>query len=157
MPSMLEYTPAVSDSGSPAGAAEIKIADGCSRFNLISWKLGCNSTEAPCRFNVTGMREAGGQEIPVKSKVFVIPPCAKHSGNTLTPVAFDGENFSNLSSFSVQLQVGASLAVSWWSDDLRIARLYGGLPRCAAKNNDRSSNRATATPKSSRMWRRWPA
>ncbi|CAK7207540.1 hypothetical protein SEUCBS139899_010350 [Sporothrix eucalyptigena] len=123
-PAMLQYNQVAGN------VAKIGAADSCSRFNLVSWNLGCDSTNAPCRFNVTGLRRAGGEEVASGSKVFVVPQASKSPGNSLRWVDFTLDEFSNLSSFTVQLEVDGVRTASWWSDDLSVARVCSGLSLC---------------------------
>ncbi|CAK7230290.1 hypothetical protein SBRCBS47491_007536 [Sporothrix bragantina] len=123
-PAMLRYNQ------NAGGTAKIGSADGCSRFNLVSWNLGCGSTDAPCRFNITGFRRVGGQDVASGSKVVEISQANKVSDNTLELVVFGTSEFSNLSSFTVQLEVNNSGAVSWWSDDLSVAPVCTGAALC---------------------------
>ena len=136
MPAMLRFSlPATTRNNTANAIAKIDAANSCSRFNLVSWKLGCDSTEAPCRFNIIGFRLAGGEEVMVGSKVFVVPQAAKASGNALHPVVLGMDDFSNLSSFTIQLESDGSNSnshdQSWWSDDLSVARVCSGTPLCA--------------------------
>ncbi|KJR87570.1 uncharacterized protein SPSK_01483 [Sporothrix schenckii 1099-18] len=137
MPGMLRFNlPPTIRHGIANGVAKIGTAESCSRFNLVSWNLGCDATDAPCRFNITGFRLAGGEEVATGSHVFVVPHATKTSGNTLHPVAFDTtDDFANLSSFTVDLEpenVAGGRDSMWWSDDLSVARVCDGSPFCAA-------------------------
>lgn len=134
MPAMLRFDlPATTNHGAVNGMAKIGAANSCSRFNLVSWNLGCDSTDAPCHFNVTGFRLAGGEEVMVGSKVFVVPQAAKTPGNALHQIVFGTDDFSKLSSFTIQLESEGSDThdQAWWSDDLSIARVCSGTPLCA--------------------------
>ena len=127
-------------------AARIGMEESCYRFNLVSWSLGCDSIDTPCRFNITGLRSSGSEDVVSGSKVIVIPQASKASGNKLQPTVFGTEEFSNLSSFTVLLEVDGSRSASWWSDDLSVAPVCNGASLCtdlwtrdAAKNDCRHS------------------
>ncbi|CAK7231685.1 hypothetical protein SCUCBS95973_008002 [Sporothrix curviconia] len=138
-PAMLRYN-------QMAGSiAKVTAANSCSRFSLVSWNLGCDSTDAPCRFNITGLRRVGSGEVVSGSKVVEIPQVSKASGNTLQPVVFGMDSFSNLSSFTVQLEVDGSRVASWWSDDLSVAPVCSGVALCTelrARDVDRVVDKA---------------
>lgn len=147
MPAMLQYKQLVSKDGTLNGIAKIGEADGCSHFNLVSWKLGCASTYAACQFNITGMRLDHGQEVPVVSKVFVVPQAEKATGNTLKLAVFGTDDFSHLSSVTVQLQVGDSLDQPWWSDDFSVTRVCSDTPLCkAAKVTEKPTEKLAERP-----------
>ncbi|KAL1890718.1 hypothetical protein Sste5346_008042 [Sporothrix stenoceras] len=136
MPAMLKFSlPATTHHGVVNGMAKIGSANTCSRFNLESWNLGCDSVDTSCRFNITGFRLIDGhQEVVAGSKVFVVPAATKSSGNALHLVEFAAtEDFSNLSSFIIQLLSngnGSNNDNAWWSDDLSVARVCSGSPVC---------------------------
>ncbi|CAK7264459.1 hypothetical protein SEPCBS57363_001091 [Sporothrix epigloea] len=109
----------------PGKTAKIEAADGCSRFNLVSWNLGCDPVGTLCRFNITGFHRIGNTDVVTVTKLLELPQVENPSGNQLQPVVFGATELSNLSSFTVQLEVGDSRVASWWSDDLSIALVCG--------------------------------
>lgn len=139
MPAMLRFKlPATTRDGAVNGVAKIGAANKCSRFHLESWKLSCDYQAMPCRFNITGFRSMGGdKEVATGSQVFEVPGATKATGNPLHQVTFGTEDFSNLSSFTVELESDGSGSENtadqaWWSDDLSVARVCSGEPICTA-------------------------
>jgi len=122
---MVQYDQAVFANGTVDGTAQIDLGpqrdNPCLHFNLLSFDLGCNSTQAACRFNITGLRNLGDPQldVPVVSNVFNVSACPSQTNCSLSRVTV-GSAYSNLTSINIQLTVGNSTTETWWGDDLQL-------------------------------------
>jgi len=129
---MLQYNQALFNNGTPNGIATIgvgnQVSNSCFRFNFRSMKLGCNSTDLPCQFNITGLRNTGSdaQDTPVYWNVFNVTACPAKANCSLTPVDGDPTAFSDLTSMTIQLTIGNGLNGTWWGDDLQLSWTNNG-------------------------------
>ncbi len=123
---MIQWNQSMFVNGTPNGISQIGVGsqrpNPCFRFNLQSFNLGCNSTDEPCMFNITGMQNPGtdANDTPVFSEVFNVTACPTQANCSLTPVVVDPSSYANLTSFTVQLLVGNDTSRTWWGDDLRV-------------------------------------
>lgn len=137
-PGMLYYEQPGSDA---IEHAVVSVREKCDRFSLRSWSLGCDSSDLPCEFEITGMRPTGKDEEDslVQSKVatqtFTIQPCDQEKGCKLSPIALDPLEFANLVSFTVKLSVGGDQSRAWWADDLSVT--YSCAESAACRSDTR--------------------
>ncbi|KAK3376101.1 hypothetical protein B0T24DRAFT_618001 [Lasiosphaeria ovina] len=95
----------------------------CFRFDFLGLGLGCNSTDQPCVFNVTGLQWNGLDETVQATRSFEITPCPGRSNCTLSHQVLDSAaalQFTNLTSINITLAV-AGQPQTWWADDLQLS------------------------------------
>ncbi|KAI1763683.1 hypothetical protein GGR53DRAFT_357279 [Hypoxylon sp. FL1150] len=124
---MLQFTPGSllnqSDSDASSDSATISVgpqtSSVCFPFNLYSFSLGCDSRDAPCVFNITGLRfdHQSQQETEVAWETAEVEACTKEIGCKLVPVKLTG--FEKLTSFRITLKVNDKVRM-WWADDLAL-------------------------------------
>ncbi|KAK3345878.1 hypothetical protein B0T25DRAFT_437467, partial [Lasiosphaeria hispida] len=112
---------------SSAAIAQIGLAqlreNPCFRFDLLGVGLGCNSTDLPCVFGITGLQWNGSEEVVQANRTFEIAACLDTANCTLSHQVLDSaaaSTFSNLTSINITLTV-ANQPQTWWADDLQVA------------------------------------
>lgn len=147
---MLQFTPGSllnqSDSDLPSDSATISVgpqtSSACFSFNLYGFSLGCDSRDAPCVFNFTGLRfdERSQQETEVAWETTVVEACPDEGGCKLVPVKLAG--FEKLTSFRVTLKVDNKFRM-WWADDLALGWSDNQCEKavCRSKVHDSVSKR----------------
>lgn len=139
----------------PGKSAKIEAADGCSRFNLVSWNLGCDQVGTLCRFNITGFRRVGSVDVMTATKLLELPQVKTLQGNKLQPVIFGATELSDLSSFTVRLEVDNSRVASWWSDDLSIALVCDSADCAEPRSRDATAKAVErVAEKAAPFWQR---
>jgi hypothetical protein len=92
----------------------------CFRFDFEGISLGCDSTQAPCLFDVSGSRWDGAQDALQHTAEFEIGACPEASNCKLRHLSLFGPSFTNLTSINITLSHPGDIK-TWWADDLRIA------------------------------------
>jgi len=155
---MLQYDQAVFPNGTLDGIAQIGLGaqrdNPCLHFNLLSFDLGCNSTNATCQFNITGLRNLGDARIdtPVVSNVFNVSACSSQRNCSLTRVAVNSTAYSDLTSLNIQLTVGNFTTRTWWADDLRLGWTNNTCDRANCRSRVRNVVKLARKPRG--LWRR---
>ncbi|KAI0157090.1 hypothetical protein GGR52DRAFT_565220 [Hypoxylon sp. FL1284] len=156
---MLQFTPGSlsnqSDADALSDSATISVgpqtSSTCFPFNLYSFSVGCDSKDAPCSFNFTGLRFDGGaqQEKAVAWKTAVVEACPETAHCKLAPVKLDG--FEKLTSFQVALKVNGESRM-WWADDLALGWSDNGCEKAVCRSKVRDSVlKRDETPESHKM------
>jgi hypothetical protein len=104
------------------GLAQLR-GNPCFRFALQGIKLGCNSTDAPCVFDITALQWNGVEEVAQGNKTFEVAACPDISNCTLNHQILDqaaAPTFENLTAINITL-TSTGQPQTWWADDLQIA------------------------------------
>lgn len=106
--------------------AEIGVGDlaynPCFRFDFTSLRVGCASTEASCKFNITGVTFDSDSQmaVPVASHTFNTQACNEQKGCNLRSIIADGSaGLTNLTSILIDVTAGG-VPQTWWADDLTV-------------------------------------
>ncbi|KAK3314195.1 hypothetical protein B0H66DRAFT_567954 [Apodospora peruviana] len=141
--------------GSAAPVAQISLAqlrsNPCFRFDFIGVSLGCNSTDAPCDFNIAGIQWNGVSDVRQANKTMKIAACSDPANCTLGHQVLDSAaalQFTNLTALNITLTV-AGQPQTWWADDLQISWTDNGC--AAASCRAQVPNNIMFTPKSSTL------
>ncbi|KAI1773767.1 hypothetical protein F4818DRAFT_101082 [Hypoxylon cercidicola] len=146
---MVQFTPGslLNQSETSMDSATISVgpqtSSACFPFNLYSISLGCDSIDAPCVFNFTGLRynERSQQETEVAWETAEVEACPEASHCKLVPAELIG--FEKLTSFQVTLKVNGKPRM-WWADDLALGWSDNQCEKaiCRSKVRDSVSKRA---------------
>lgn len=105
-------------------AAEIGLgplqAEPCFRFDFTSFRVGCASTGAPCKFNVTGLSwdHETYSQVPVVSHQFHTRACLSQKHCKLGLITADkATGLTNLTSLLIDVTASGK-PETWWADDL---------------------------------------
>jgi hypothetical protein len=112
---------------SSSAAAQIGLAhlreESCFRFDFQGISLGCDSTDAPCVFRMTGLQWNGVEDIVQGTTTFEIAACPERTSCKLKHESLDAAaapSFANLTAVNITLAVRGEPRI-WWADDIRIA------------------------------------
>lgn len=95
----------------------------CFRFDFLGISLGCDSTDQPCVFDITGLQWNGVDNIVQSNRTLEVAACPDNSNCSLSHQLLDSAaalTFSNLTAINITLTVGGQPR-TWWGDDLQIA------------------------------------
>lgn len=118
---LVQYDPSISTTA-VIGLAQLR-ANPCFRFGFLGISLGCNSTGAPCIFNITGLNWNGTHEIVEARHEVEVSACKTGRSCRLSHEILDSAAalpFANLTSINVTLTVDGR-PERWWADDLQLA------------------------------------
>ncbi|KAK0736650.1 hypothetical protein B0T21DRAFT_367310 [Apiosordaria backusii] len=104
------------------GLAQLR-SNPCFQFSFLGVSLGCDSTNDPCVFNITGLRWNGTDDVVEARHTFEVAACSKKTDCSLSHQILNSAAelpFSNLTSLNISLTV-AGKPETWWADDLQIA------------------------------------
>ncbi|KAK4465036.1 hypothetical protein QBC42DRAFT_29687 [Cladorrhinum samala] len=132
---LVQYDPSISTTA-VIGLAQLR-ANPCFRFSFLGVSLGCNSTGAPCIFNITGLNWNGTHEVVEARHEVEVSACKTGKSCRLSHEVLDSAAalpFANLTSINVTLTVGGR-PERWWADDLQLAWTENdcGSAACRAK------------------------
>jgi hypothetical protein len=95
----------------------------CFRFDFQGINVGCDSADAPCVFEVTGLQWNGVEDVVQANATFKAPACPKPPSCALHHHVVDSavsSSFTNLTAINITL-VGPRASQAWWADDVQIA------------------------------------
>ncbi|KAL2263948.1 hypothetical protein VTK26DRAFT_4135 [Humicola hyalothermophila] len=95
----------------------------CFRFNFQGISLGCDSTDAPCIFDIVALRWNGNKEVVHGRERLEVAACADSFICNLSHQTINAAvaaSFSNLTAVNITL-VTTGNTQTWWADDLQIA------------------------------------
>jgi hypothetical protein len=93
----------------------------CFYFNFRGISVGCNSTDLPCEYDISGLQWNGNVDVIQGNKVFTTASCPAQSNCTLLPL--DAESvtpspFQNLTAITIKATSGGQPTI-WWADDVK--------------------------------------
>lgn len=108
-------------------AAEIGVGtlqtNPCFRLDFSSVHVGCDSQDADCRFNITGLQWDSNTQtaVTVASLTITTKACTSKEGCMLRSLSAGPESrFTNLTSILVDVTADGRPA-KWWADDLALS------------------------------------
>lgn len=118
---MLEFsnTPSKKYHAAEIGVGALQVVP-CFRFDFTSFRVGCASSIADCKFNVTGLTWDNDTQtqVTVASHTFNTRACSSQKQCKLNLITGDeATGLTNLTSLLIDVTAGGE-PQKWWADDL---------------------------------------